>query len=53
MADETRSDAQLTNDIATKSVDLYPNGKVAEEVRTGSVISGYTVITKSMIGSGT
>ena len=46
------SDTELSNGLVNVSMDASLDGKKMGDGRTGTVLSGYTVITKSMIGSG-
>ena len=52
MVQTARSDTELSNGLVNVSMDASIDGKKIDDARTGTVLSGYTVITKSMIGSG-
>jgi len=52
MVQTARSDTELSNGLVNVSMDASLDGKKMDDGRTGTVLSGYTVITKSMIGSG-
>ena len=52
MATGVKSDIELTNQVTSVSLGGTSDMKAFEEEKTGTVLSGYTVITKSMIGAG-
>jgi len=52
MANGPRSETQLSSEFAGKPTDTSVDGKVDVGAKTGTILSGYTVLTKSMIGSG-
>ena len=52
MVQTARSDTELSNGLVNVSIDASIDCKKLDDGRTGTVLSGYTVITKSMIGSG-